>query len=298
MTIDAVARCNRRQRQRLAADTPFTFFTKHNLIEFKSPHDRLTDDEFHLILSRAHLYAIQHKVKNLNDMLICVISVSRPNWLLNGNWHTARFARRSPGVYEGNLLIPCYVMVMTELPVEPVNHPLLVFTAGRKREEFIQTLVADGDPELLTFAYFSEAVPGAMHDKKLSDAVQTVERLPDGCAAAADKGYQGLEAQVSLVKVVDTATGQEEQVPRLRVHTPFKKPRGGELTEEQRAFNRRVNTVRVRVEHCIGWAKNWAILATRFRCDHLIYTLIMQTVCGLVNAQTQRWQAAKVANCA
>jgi len=65
------------------------------------------------------------------------------------------------------------------------------------------------------------------------------------------------------------------------------------LTEKQEAFNRQLGAVRVRVEHCIGWVKNWAIIATRFRCAHSIYTLIMQVVCGLVNWQTQRWQLAK-----
>lgn len=43
---------------------------------------------------------------------------------------------------------------------------------------------------------------------------------------------------------------------------------------------------RIRIEHCIGWIKNWAIIATRFRCSHSIYGLVMQTICGLVNQQT------------
>jgi hypothetical protein len=54
----------------------------------------------------------------------------------------------------------------------------------------------------------------------------------------------------------------------------------------------------VRVEHCIGWAKNWAILATQFRCSHEIYTSILHVVCGLVNQQTERWQKAKQAEAA
>ena len=132
-----------------------------------------------------------------------------------------------------------------------------------------------------------------MHDKKLSDQLQTVERLPDGCEADADKGYQGLAEQVSQVTVTDPETGAEHQVPRLEVKTPFKKPKGKELTPEQHAFNTSLSKVRVRIEHCIGWLKNWAIIATRFRCTHTIYTAILCTVCGLVNAQTQRWQAAK-----
>jgi len=155
--------------------------------------------------------------------------------------------------------------------------------------------VTDGEHHILAI---SEAVPGKMHDKKLSDHLQTVERLPDGCEAEADKGYQGLAEQVSPVRVTDPQTGAQHQVPRLAVKTPVKKPRGKELTPEQHAFNTQLSQVRVRIEHCIGWSKNWAILATRFRCAHQIYTAILRTVCGLVNAQTQRWQAAKTVYCA
>jgi hypothetical protein len=137
-----------------------------------------------------------------------------------------------------------------------------------------------------------------MHDKNLSDHLRTVERLPDGCEADADKGSQGLAEQVSGVTVTDPQPGAEHQVPRLEVKTPFKQPKGQELTQEQQAFNTHLSQVRVRIEHCLGWVKNWAIIATRFRCAHEIYTAILRTVCGLVNAQTQRWQAAKAAYCA
>jgi hypothetical protein len=155
--------------------------------------------------------------------------------------------------------------------------------------------VTDGEHHIIAI---SEAVPGKTHDKKLSDHLHTVERLPDGCEADADKGYQGLAEQVSQVMVTDPETGAEQQVPRLAVQTPFKKPKGKALTPEQQAFNTRLSQIRVRIEHCIGWIKNWAILATRFRCAHTIYTAILCTVCGLVNAQTQRWQATKAAYCA
>jgi len=65
------------------------------------------------------------------------------------------------------------------------------------------------------------------------------------------------------------------------------------LTEDQAEFNHLLNSIRVRIEHFIGWVKNWKIISTRFRCAHSIYTLVMQVVCGLVNWQTQRWQNAK-----
>jgi len=166
------------------------------------------------------------------------------------------------------------------------------YYSGKKKQFTLKTqFVTDGDHHIVAI---SAAVPGAEHDKKLSDDVQTIERLPDGCEADADKGYQGLAEQVTLVTIRNAETGVEQQMPRLIVRTPFKKPKGGELTVEQKAFNQQLGAIRVRVEHCIGWAKNWAILATRFRCAHSIYTSVMRTICGLVNAQTLRWQSARI----
>lgn len=171
------------------------------------------------------------------------------------------------------------------------------YYSGKKHLHTLKTqMVTDGAHHIKAI---SVAVPGATHDKALSDRVQTLAHLPDGCEADADKGYQGLATQVPLVVVRDPTTGTEQAVPRLMVQTPVKKPRGGELTAEQQEFNAALSAIRIRVEHCIGWAKNWAILATRFRCDHTIYTSIMRTICGFVNVQTDRWQAAKAeANCA
>lgn len=77
------------------------------------------------------------------------------------------------------------------------------------------------------------------------------------------------------------------------METPFKKPKGTVLTESQLEFNRLLSAVRVRVEHCIGWVKNWMIIGTRFRCALQVYTSLMQVVAGLGNWQTQRWQQAK-----
>jgi hypothetical protein len=163
--------------------------------------------------------------------------------------------------------------------------------SGKKKQFTLKTqFVTDGEHHIKAI---SVAVGGATHDKTLSDEVNTLERLPEGTEVNADKGYQGLDKQVGWVTVRHLETGEEQQVPRLTVRTPVKKPKGGELTEAQQAFNQHLSRLRVRVEHCLGWVKNWDVIATRFRCDHGIYTLIMQVVCGLVNHQTHRWQAAR-----
>jgi hypothetical protein len=171
------------------------------------------------------------------------------------------------------------------------NEERLKFFSGKRKQFTLKTQFAtDGQPHIEAI---SVSVPGATSDIKLSDQVGTVERLPDDCEAQADKGYQGLDKSVGLVTVRDAETGAQKQVPRLTVKTPFKKAKGGALNEAQKAYNRAISQIRVRVEHCIGWVKNWAIIATRFRCAHAIYTEVMQVVCGLVNLQTQRWQVAK-----
>ncbi len=171
------------------------------------------------------------------------------------------------------------------------NEERLKYFSGKKKLFTLKTqLATDGEYHIEAI---SISVPGAKSDIKLSDEVGTGERLPDNCEAQADKGYQGLAKRVGLVTVQDAETGEQKQVPRLIVKIPFKKPPGGELNEAQKAYNRAIGQVRVRVEHCIGWVKNWAIIATRFRCAHSIYTEVMQVVCGLVNLQTERWQAAK-----
>lgn len=170
-----------------------------------------------------------------------------------------------------------------------VNATRVVYYSGKKKQFTLKTqMVSDGNHHIVAI---SVAFPGAMSDKKLCDTLATVERLPDDCQAAADKGYQGVAQQVTSFSCLDLQTGEVTQTPRLTLHTPFKKPKEAELSEQQEEFNQTLATWRIRIEHCIGWAKNWKILATRFRANHSLYTLVMQVVCGFVNAQTQRWQA-------
>lgn len=186
--------------------------------------------------------------------------------------------------------------VIIDATEQQVNRPednptRKAYYSGKKGQFTLVTqMVTDGEHHIVAI---SICFPGAMVDKTISDEVGTMARLPDDCHAKADKGYQGIDKQVETKSVENPETGEIEEIPRFTVETPFKKPRGGELSDEQLEFNRRLGTTRVRVEHCIGWVKNWAILANRFRAHHDIYTLVMQAVCGLVNLQTARWQAHK-----
>jgi hypothetical protein len=59
------------------------------------------------------------------------------------------------------------------------NETRKLYYSGKKKAFTIKTQMAtDDDHHILSI---SVSVPGGMHDKKLSDEVQTLERLPDGC---------------------------------------------------------------------------------------------------------------------
>jgi hypothetical protein len=156
--------------------------------------------------------------------------------------------------------------------------------SGKRKTFTLKTqLVTDGQHPIRAI---SVAVPGRVHDKTVADDVDTVQRLPEGCEAFLDKAYQGLAEQVD-----HTIDNEGTARPCFTLKIPFKKPKGQDLSAEQKAFNQALSTIRVRIEHCIGWLKNWAVLANRFRCAHAVYTPVFRLVCGLVNAQTQRWQS-------
>jgi hypothetical protein len=172
------------------------------------------------------------------------------------------------------------------------------YYSGKKKAFTLKTQLVSDDAHHIWA--ISTAVPGALHDKTLAEQVRTLERLPADTEALLDKGYQGLAKQVPLLTITDPGNGAVGQVPRVRVLTPIKQHAGQDVPVDQVAFNQALSSLRIRVEHDIGWLKNWRILGTRFRCAHAIYTSLLQIVCGFVNGQTDRWQAAKAkpGNCA
>lgn len=106
----------------------------------------------------------------------------------------------------------------------------------------------------------SRAFPGSWHDLHCLREAGWVELLTRLGHALGDLGYEG-----------------EPEA----VHTPIKKKPKSDLIEDHREFNTAFATIRVAVEWGVGHAKNWRILATRYRSDlHRIDTDI-QAVIGL-----------------
>lgn len=104
---------------------------------------------------------------------------------------------------------------------------------------------------------------GARHDFSLYK--HSKAELPEEVECLGDSGYQGLP-------------GLHENS-----RTPFKKPKGGELTQEQKEFNRQLASERVIVEHIIRHLKIFRILSERYRNRRRRFMLRVNLIAGLYN---------------
>jgi DDE superfamily endonuclease/Helix-turn-helix of DDE superfamily endonuclease len=130
------------------------------------------------------------------------------------------------------------------------------YYSGKKKRHTIKHQVATDHKGRIKAV--SVAYPGRVHDKKVYDQ-EPVQRPPE-VPAKGDSGYQGSDLQ-----------------------TPHKKPKGGSLSEQQKAQNRQHARERIVVEHGIGRMKVFQILAQRFRNALSRHTLIFKNVAGLAN---------------
>ena len=105
---------------------------------------------------------------------------------------------------------------------------------------------------------------GSCHDFKLYEA-SVGGAVPDAVRLKADSGYPGL----------------------LRLHRnselPTKKPKGGELTAEEKAGNRRLSRERILIENINAKIKVFKITANKYRNRRKRFSLRMTLIGGLVN---------------
>jgi hypothetical protein len=114
---------------------------------------------------------------------------------------------------------------------------------------------------------------GKKHDKKICDEERF--RLPDGSDGYLDTGFQGYE------------------IPGVNLHRPKKKPRGGELTLDEKEENRLISSLRVVVEHVISGVKRCRIVKDIFRNTLSGYDdEVMEIACGLHNFRSHHRQLA------
>jgi len=88
---------------------------------------------------------------------------------------------------------------------------------------------------------------GRRHDKRLADKDDTFKQLPETVTAWADTAF----------------VGEEKDHKNIRI--PKKKPKGRQLTYDEKETNKIISSYRVIVEHAIGGIKRYRCMSERLR---------------------------------
>ena len=109
---------------------------------------------------------------------------------------------------------------------------------------------------------------GKTHDFKLYK--KTIGgRVLESIKAQLDSGYQG------IIKIHKNS------------ETPKKKPKGGELTQEEKAENRRISRERIRIENVNAKIKVFKIMANKYRNRRKCHNLRANLICGIINFESR-----------
>jgi hypothetical protein len=93
----------------------------------------------------------------------------------------------------------------------------------------------------------TKARAGTVHDKRQLDEADLVGNIPDDVAIEGDLGFQGLQNEFE------------------NVHLPHKKPKGKELSEQQKQENREFSRQRVVCEHAHAGIKRYRSVTDVYR---------------------------------
>ena len=152
----------------------------------------------------------------------------------------------------------------TERPIErPKNQKIQgFFYSGKKKRHCVKNNVLINQQAKILL--LTPTCEGKKHDKKIADETGLV--LPKGSRLCQDTGFQGFA------------------LPGVTIIQPMKKPRGKELTPEQKESNRQISCLRIRVEHAIGGVKRYRIVKDQVRARKDNFRdRAMETCCGLHN---------------
>lgn len=117
--------------------------------------------------------------------------------------------------------------------------------SGKKRRHTRKHLAAvDEGKRVLVL---TRAREGKVHDKRLLDEEEIVQGIPDAIVIAVDLGFLGLQKEYDNIEI------------------PHKKPRGGNLSNEQKQENREKSSRRVRCENAFAGVKRYGIVSDIYR---------------------------------
>jgi hypothetical protein len=137
------------------------------------------------------------------------------------------------------------------------------YYSGKKKTHTVKNVIIGGLGSR-TVSFLSDTYEGRRHDKAIAD--QEDISYPDEVDLYQDTGFQGYAPD------------------GVTINQPSKKPRGKDLTPEQKAENTLLSRIRIAIEHIIGGIKRCRIVKDVFRnTKDLFDDLVMELACGLHN---------------
>lgn len=143
------------------------------------------------------------------------------------------------------------------------------YSGKKKTHTRKNTIISDENKRVLLV---SPTKNGKMHDKPQLEKEGTLDNIPKKVNIWVDKGYEGIN---KLIKNGNT------------VFMPKKKPKGGELTPEEKEENRVISSIRMVVEHAIGGMKRYRCLTDVYRNKNGIDDKFITICAGLWNFHLQ-----------
>jgi hypothetical protein len=156
----------------------------------------------------------------------------------------------------------------TERPIQRPKDPeeQQEYYSGKKKCHTLKNLLVIN--ETCHVCFLSHTYEGKASDKSMAELVGYT--LPPGSCLDQDKGFQGFF------------------LPGITIVQPKKTPRGGELTPPEPATNRRISSIRIRIEHAIGGVKRYRMVKDTIRLlKDGIRDTMMETCGGLHNFRLQ-----------
>jgi len=145
----------------------------------------------------------------------------------------------------------------TEQQIERPKKGQKPYYSGKKKKHTLKNqIITDKKGKVRAV---TKSVPGKKHDKKLFDETRPI--LPENSDLTGDLGYYGA-SDITL---------------------PNKKPKGKELTKQEKQYNKELSKRRITVEHSFGKMIIYQILSQRFRNPLSKHSLIFKNIAGLHN---------------
>jgi hypothetical protein len=143
--------------------------------------------------------------------------------------------------------------------------------SGKKKKHTIKNAIIA--TALCVIMFVGNTVSGATHDKKIAEQQYSnaLSKTKATVTLLQDTGYQGLA--LNGVKIIQ----------------PKKKPKGKELTQQEKETNKSISKFRVRIEHVIGSVKRYRIVKDecRLRKNKYPYNVFL-TCAALHNFRIER----------